>query len=223
MNNFVKDRLAVFGKKALSTSETVLNSYLLAESCIQNKTEGAFIECGVFCGTQIAAMAFAAQQYKDNRKIHLFDSFEGIPQAGPNDDESITSCIGKGDGKGALITTGISASSVEAVKRHMHEWGIDNKQLIYHKGWFQNTVPNAIKNNQIEKIALLRLDGDLYESTKVCLKYLHPLVSKGGYVIIDDYALTGCRKAVDEYWFSINKTFEICKIEGGGGPVYYQV
>ncbi len=218
MNDFIKGKLAVFGKKALSTSETVLNSFLLAENCIQNKIEGAFVECGVFCGTQIAAMALANQFYKENRKIHLFDSFIGIPQAGPNDDESITSCIGKGDGKGALITTGISASCVEAVKGHMKGWGIDSNQLVYHKGWFQETLISA----KVGSIAVLRLDGDLYESTKVCLRYLHPLVSKGGYVIIDDWNLTGCKKACQEYWAYMRMEPKLQIVEGGGGPVFYK-
>ena len=221
MNDFIKGRLAVFGKKALSTPQTVLNSFLLAQVCCHKNTEGDFVECGVFCGTQIAAMALANQQNGMKKKLYLFDSFKGIPEAGPNDGADIRACIG--DGEGRLISTGISVSSKKAVRNHLAKWGLDLDQFIFYEGWFQNTVRDVIKNKQIEKIALLRLDGDLYESTKVCLKYLHPLVSQGGYVIIDDYNLTGCRKAVDEYWLSINKTFKICTIEGGGGPVYYQV
>ncbi len=219
MNDFIKRRLALFGKMALSFPVTVTNSYLLAKECIDKNIEGDFVECGVFAGTQIAAMALANQNSGMKKKIHLFDSFEGIPQAGPNDDESITSCIGKGDGKGSLVTTGVSVCSVKAVQRHMGHWKIDPKQLVYYKGWFQNTVSKV----SIKKISLLRLDGDLYESTKVCLQYLHPLVSRGGYVIIDDYALTGCRKAVDEYHKQLKLNPEIIAIEGGGGPIWYKI
>ena len=220
MNANVKRQLAIFGKRALSKPSTVLNSFELAEKCIMEFVPGDFVECGVFDGTQIAAMALANQIYNAGKKIHLFDSFEGIPQAGPNDDESITSCIGKGTGRGELITTGVSVSSVKAVQGHMKGWGINPEQLVYHQGWFQTTVPNHYLN--IPSISLLRLDGDLYESTKVCLEYLHPLVSKGGYVIIDDYALTGCRKACEEYWDSVGFVPDIIKIEGGGGPVFYR-
>lgn len=214
----VDHQLAKFGQRALSRPETVHNSFHLAEICCQENIEGDFVECGVFAGTQIAAMALANQLYNKEKILHLFDSFEGIPQAGPNDDETITSCIGKGDGKGALVSTGISSCSVKQVEQHMREWRIDADALRYHKGWFQDTVPKA----NIKTIAILRLDGDLYESTKVCLEYLHPLVSKNGYVIIDDYALTGCRKAVDEYHNKMSIHPEIEPIVGGGGPVYYR-
>ncbi len=223
MNEYTKKQLATFGQRALSFPVTVINSYTLAKQCIDNDIEGDFVECGVFAGTQIAAMALANQQTGMKKKIHLFDSFIGIPQAGPNDDETITSCIGKGkgDGKGSLVTTGISVCSVKAVQGHMREWGINSNQLLYHVGWFQDVVPLAAK--KIKKIAILRLDGDLYESTKVCLLYLHPLVSKSGYVIIDDYALTGCRKALDEYHLQIGINPKITTIEGGGGPVWYKI
>ncbi len=217
----IEKQLARFGQRALSFPVTVINSYILAKKCIDKGIEGDFVECGVFAGTQIAAMALANQNSGMKKKIHLFDSFIGIPQAGPNDDETITSCIGKGGGKGSLATTGISVCSVKAVQGHMREWGINSNQLLYHIGWFQDVVPLAAK--KIKKIAILRLDGDLYESTKVCLNYLHPLVPKNGYVIIDDYALTGCRKAVDEYHLQIGINPKIITIEGGGGPVWYKI
>lgn len=222
MNEFVKRRLAVFGQRALSTPNTVHNSYLLAERCLTVPVDGDFVECGVFDGTQIAAMALANQMHQGHRKIHLFDSFMGIPQAGPNDGKDIRACIGepkKGD-EGRLTSSGVDVTSIKVVQKHMKEWGIDKitVQLIYHEGWFQDTVPAA----NIKKIALLRLDGDLYESTKVCLENLHSSVTKGGYVIIDDYNLIGCRKACEEYWQSIKFEPVIQVIENGGGPVFYR-
>jgi O-methyltransferase len=117
----------------------------------------------------------------------------------------------------------------------MEEWSIDPGQLVYHKGWFQNTLPTDAPQLFDRGIALLRLDGDLYESTKVCLRYLHPLVAEGGYVIVDDYALTGCRKAVTEYGDSLRHHLEadhkiaddngftkINTIAGGNGGVWYR-
>lgn len=195
-----KDRMRLdgFALRALSTLQTVYNSFLMAEYCILNDIQGDFVECGVFAGTQIAAMAYALEKHNQKRTIHLFDSFEGIPQAGPEDDRTITDCIGKGTGKGELISTGVSVCSVEQVQAHMKQWGFADYSMVYHKGWFQNTVPASVSN--ISSIAILRLDGDLYESTKVCLEHLHPLVVKNGIVIIDDYALHGCKKAVHEYW-----------------------
>lgn len=223
MQEELNKRLDTFGQRALSTRSTVQNTFDLAKKCIEAGVEGDFVECGVFAGTQIAAMALANQHFQAGKKIHLFDSFEGIPQAGPEDDETITSCIGKGDGKGALVTTGVSIATVSQVQQHMREWKIDFEQLVFHVGWFQDSIPVAVKEKKIEKISLLRLDGDLYESTKVCLEGLHPMVQIGGYVIIDDYALTGCRKAVQEYWDLMEMHPEIVIVEDGGGPVYYKV
>lgn len=77
----------------------------------------------------------------------------------------------------------------------MREWGVPEDFLVWHPGWFQDTVPGA----NIDQIALLRLDGDLYESTLVCLQHLYPRVVSGGWVIVDDYGLPGCREAVNQF------------------------
>ena len=213
------DDIKMYSSGALSTFNTILYSYMIAEDAIKNNVAGDFVECGVFAGTQVAAMARAAMNHsQSNRKIHLFDSFEGIPKAGVKDDHTITDLIGKGDGE--LISTGVSVCSIEQVKSNMRSWRIDPSILVYHKGWFQNTVPDASK--EIGSIAVLRLDGDLYESTKVCLEHLYSKVSKGGYVIIDDYALNGCKLAVNEFLESVGEKPNITAIIGGLGPVYFQ-
>ena len=170
-------KLDIFAERALSSKETVYNSYELAKRCFDEDVFGDFVECGVFCGSQVAAMSLAGP-----RMIHLFDSFEGIPKAGPEDGEQGPKIEGK------------SVCSMEEVQRHMAEWGVDPHLLVYHKGLFKDTVPHFDN-----KIALLRLDGDLYRSTKVCLEFLYPLLEVGGYLIIDDFNLKGCRDAVIEY------------------------
>jgi hypothetical protein len=221
----VKQRLAVFGQRALSRPNTVLNSYELAADCIKRGILGDFVECGVFAGTQSAAMALANYINAGGRRVHLFDSFQGLPNPGPRDDTTITSLTDQyncpKDGK--LISTGIDVCTVAQVKQHMKEWGIDPINLYYYEGWFQNTVPAAAEAGAIDKIAVLRLDGDYYESTKVCLEHFHPLVQKGGFVIVDDYALTGCKTAMMEYWGQNNIKPTVIPIPDGGGPVYYQV
>lgn len=207
---------------ALCNPPTLLNTVLLAERAIRDEVPGDMAECGVYAGAQPALMADAMMRLEPDgaRRVHLFDSFAGIPEAGPRDDESITGCIGPSK-LGRLISSGVSVCTLENVRRNMNIWGIDPARLVYYKGWFQETVPAAV--GAITKLAVLRLDGDLYESTAVCLKYLHPLVQPGGWVIIDDYALTGCHRAVDEYHKEQGLRPEIFTIDGGGGPVYYQV
>lgn len=223
----VKLKLNSFAQSAYSTLATVHSSYKIALNCVINNIPGDFVECGVANGTQIAAMAYAAQSCSSKKKIHLFDSFEGIPLAGPNDDQQpgigvITHSTQVSHLDELLVSSGVSICSVENVQKNMFRWGIDSKNLVYHKGWFQYTLP--VKAPLIKKICFLRLDGDLYESTKVCLEFLYPKVSKGGYIVVDDYSsLSGCRKAVMEYLEAHNLSPVIVLIPGGQGPVYWQV
>lgn len=191
---------------ALSSLETVQASYDLAKLAIERGIPGDFVECGVFAGAQSAAMAKAIHDYEcqtatpfalndSGRRVHLFDTFCGIPQAGPHDKEFLD----------AGHAAGVSACPLAQVKGYMRDWGIPDELLVYHEGLFRDTVPRAwgafISPDGIERaaIAVLRLDGDLYESTKVCMRYLYPLVSRGGWVIIDDWKLSGARKAVEEF------------------------
>lgn len=212
---------------AFSTISTLCNTYKLTVLCILNNVEGDFVECGVAAGAQIVAMDHARRQFACARKIHLFDSFQGIPLAGPEDDSQPgigakpAAAIQAKTTEERLITSGIDIFSVEQVKANMVNHGVDLSTLVWHEGWFQNTVPVAVES--IKNIALLRLDGDLYESTKVCLEFLYHKVVKGGYVIIDDYGLTGCRRAVQEYLDKNNLHPVISPVVDGGGPVYWQV
>lgn len=209
-------QLDIISQAALSTRPTLYFTFDVAERCILEGISGDFVECGVYAGAQCAAMALACQKYKDPRKIHLFDSFKGIPHAGPHDTEQpgIGPCK---DGCGELVSTGVASCSLEAVKDNMAHWGISSERFVYHKGWFQNTIPQL----QNEPIAILRLDGDLYESTMICLLGLFPALIAGGFCIIDDYALTGCRLACQEY-FGQYHVPDIYPIEGGEGPIWFR-
>jgi len=217
--------LASFAAKAYSRFSTICNTFNLATDCVINNIEGDFVECGVAAGAQIAAMAYACHRLDSSKNLHLFDSFEGIPLAGPQDDSqpgigAITHNVHVENLDELLVTSGVSAWSQQVVENNMREWNINPSHLVYHKGWFQHILPLL---TGLDKICLLRLDGDLYESTKVCLEYLYPKVSSGGYVIIDDYALAGCKKAVDEYLENYNIKVTIQEVENGGGPVYWLV
>lgn len=157
--------------------------------------EGDLIECGVGAGSQIAMMQKWCIDKNSTKTVYGYDSFEGIPYASDHDDSQPG--IGAIDQtkKGQLVTTGISSHGVENVKFNFSCWGVPDYRVMLIKGWFQNTLPQ----NNHEKISLLRLDGDLYESTKTCLKHLLDKVSERGIVIIDDWQLPGSRKAVLEF------------------------
>jgi hypothetical protein len=88
--------------------------------------------------------------------------------------------------------------SIDDVRRNFEAYGLLDEQVRFLKGWFEETLPNA----PIERLAVMRLDGDLYESTRAALVNLYDRLSPGGYVIIDDYgedSWTYCRQAVDEF------------------------
>ena len=185
-----------------ATDNTKLETLDYTRKVFKENIKGDFVECGVAQGVQIAIMESVNGQQKKPRKVWAFDSFEGIPLATAKDDlqpgigyfkDNTAKPVKKGK---HLVSSGITVHSLISVKDGLQRWvgGLGN--FIFVKGWFENTVPNC----DVEEIALLRLDGDLYESTIVCLKHLFPKVSKGGYLIIDDWGLPGCRKACDEYF-----------------------
>ena len=97
---------------------------------------------------------------------------------------------------------------------------ISPHDVVIRKGWFQNTLP--IAKNEIGPITLLRLDGDWYESTKVCLENLYDKVIPGGYIIIDDYGHhEGCKIAVDEFLKNLSFPIELHPIVDSAGR-YFQ-
>ena len=184
-----QDWLSEVSYSALADGPTTEATYTLARSVVEQGIPGDLVECGVYAGAQCAMMARALMDLgvKD-RRVHLFDSFEGIPVAGEQDDEL--------KGKPA----GISACSLEDVQANMRKWKIDPDVLVYHKGFFHDTVPASVGAPfpALHRIAFLRLDGDLYRSTKVCMEYLYPKLSRGGWMCVDDYNLGGARQAVHE-------------------------
>lgn len=204
----IKKRLDQVATIAYSNHATIYNTYELALQA--NHLDGCFVECGVGAGAQLMAMALTYTK----KDIIAFDSFEGIPLACEHDDSqpgigSFTPV------KNRLVSSGITVHSVENVLSNFEMMKVSASNLKLIRGWFQNTLPKF----QPVPIALLRLDGDLYESTKVCLEYLYPMVTIGGIVIIDDWALGGCQKAVREYFG--HHLPEIIEVPGTQTVVYF--
>lgn len=169
--------------------------------------QGVYVECGVAAGAQIIAMAYGAP----NKTIYAFDSFEGIPLPSNRDDQMPG--IAKlseweqralpDPGKQVLETSGATAVLEEHFWDHIYKSGVDGDNVITVKGWFEETMPMVdgwMHFQPMEGINILRLDGDLYNSTFVCLQYLFPMVLSGSCVIIDDWTLPGCQAACKEYF-----------------------
>jgi len=167
---------------------------------LEHQIPGEFVECGVWQGGCSAAIKLAEQVVPLNahqRQLHLFDSFEGLPPVQPIDGPMACEWQQAVD---ASIYYDNCAANLELVQKNFAHLGLLNDSVCFHKGWFENTIPAFVENHADFKISLLRLDGDWYESTKVCLDYLYPLVSEKGVIIIDDYyAWDGCAVAVHEY------------------------
>lgn len=193
-------------KIAYSTLETLMFTAEMAQN--YKHSEGCFVECGTAAGAQIIAMRYGAP----DKLIHAFDSFEGIPNPSNKDDQmpgikyftEEERLLQPNPGEQELLTTGMTAVSVEDFKKHMIDSGAGIENLEIHKGWFEETMPN----NTVGEIAILRLDGDLYNSTFVCLKHLFPKLAKGGVCIIDDWELPGSRQAVYDYFNSVKDVYK---------------
>jgi len=106
--------------------------------------------------------------------VWVADSFRGLPQAESNRADDV---------EDALWTYDFLAVPIERVKANFARYGLLDEQVRFLPGWFEDTLPTA----PISQIAVLRLDGDMYDSTMVALRSLYPKLSVGGYVIVDDY------------------------------------
>ncbi len=164
------------------------NIHYCLKEIIRNRVPGDCIETGVWRGGATILMRAILKAYNQTQRyVWVADSFEGLPP--PNTAKY------PADHGMDLFKYKHLAISLEKVKKNFEKYGLLDNQVIFLKGFFSQTLPNA----PIGPIALLRLDGDLYESTMDSLINLYPKVSQGGYVIIDDYFIPACANAVNEY------------------------
>ena len=178
---------------------------------------GCLVECGTWKGGASAMMALAhCRSGHPQRELHLFDSFQGLPEPDHANDGDLAVRYAGERASGKLRSIGKCAGSLEENKYLMSEIVKYPCALThYHAGWFQETLRLAQKS--IDAIALLRIDGDWYESTRVCLEILVPRVTSGGIVVIDDYGKwPGCRKAVDEFLMKMDRPLFLNHIDAAG-------
>ncbi len=205
-----EDYIGIVRPYTMLPKKRLISLYQQVVFCEQRYIAGCFVECGVWKGGAVALMALANLKYSPSpRNIHLFDAFQEIcePDATVDGERAVREvkkwANGGSSGKlesiqGVYDSFGGPGSLDENRKLLETIVGYDPQFLKYHKGWFQETLPRDA--DSIGDIAILRLDGDWYASTKICLEYLYDKVVPGGFVIIDDYGTyEGCRKAVDEF------------------------
>ncbi len=174
---------------------------------IKNNIPGDLIETGVWRGGSVIFMrALLKVAGVTDKTVWVADSFEGLPK--PDADKYAAD---KGDDHYSF--SNVLAISQEQVMYNFEKYGLLDGQVKFLKGWFKDTLPTA----PIEKLSVLRLDGDMYESTINALDSLYPKLSKGGYLIIDDFGVVpGCKLAVMDYREKHNITEEILRIDDAG-------
>lgn len=191
------------------------NVHALAADVERRGLPGAFVECGVWRGGCAGVMAWHAHQAGRGRLTWLFDSFEGLPEPSAADGAAAIA-YAEGRAGGALRSIGRCIAPAEDARRLLFaELGVREADVRIVPGWFQATVPASAA--AIGPIALLRLDGDWYDSTRVCLEALYDQVVPGGYVVIDDYGdWAGCRRATDEFFAARGEAPALVPIDRGG-------
>ena len=158
------------------------------ESILADGVPGDILETGVWRGgCSIYMKGILAAHGDQERTVWLADSFEGLPRP---DAERYPA--DKGDMHWSREHLPVS---LETVQENFRRYALMDQRVRFLKGWFKDTMPVA----PISRLAILRLDGDMYESTIQVLDAMYGRVSQGGFVIVDDYGLKGCRTAVDDF------------------------
>jgi O-methyltransferase len=182
------------------------NIQYCVENVLKHGVPGDLIETGVWRGGATIFMRGILKAYGvTDRLVWVADSFEGLPVADyaryPRESE------------GEFHKMAALAVSLDKVRKNFERYDLLDDQVRFLKGWFSDTLPTA----PIERLAVMRLDGDMYESTMDGLVNLYPKLSRGGFVIIDDYnAVKSCNAAVDDFRKDRGILAELSLIPGAG-------
>lgn len=186
------------------------NIQLCVTDVLRRGVPGDLIETGVWRGGAVIFMRAILKACGDGaRSVWVADSFEGLPKP-----DAAAYPADAGDSHWSFAPLAIP---LEQVEENFRKYGLLDDRVKFLKGWFKDTLPGA----SIEKLAVMRLDGDMYESTMDALRALYPRLSPGGYVIVDDYGwVPACKKAVEDYRRDHGIHEEIIPVDYSG--VYWQ-
>jgi hypothetical protein len=196
------DFMGIYDKCKDFTMTSMERMFALYAGCryiVKDGIPGDFVECGVWKGGSAMMIAYTLLESGDsNRKIYLYDTFEGMSEP-----EDIDVDIIKRSARSLMnmdkekVTHAWASIPEDEVRKNMLSTEYPDKNIFLIRGKVEETIPKKIP----EKVSLLRLDTDWYASTKHELEYLYPRLSQSGILIIDDYGhWAGAKKAVDEYF-----------------------
>jgi len=186
------------------------NIQALIEQILQTQVPGDLIETGIWRGGSTIFMRGVLKAYGvTDRTVWVADFFAGFPRT---EQQGLSTASFTTPGLDTLRSDWVHSSlpaqmqdrvdalmegtSYDEVRERFDRYGLLDDQVQFLRGWFRDTLPSA----PIERLALLRLDGDLYDSTYDALDALYPRLSTGGYAIVDDYnTYDECRRAVHDY------------------------
>jgi hypothetical protein len=199
VTDFRKDELEILRQVRPWTMTSPDRVYALMQAVryvSANHIPGALVECGVWKGGSMAAVARTLLQLQDaSRELYLFDTFEGMTAPTARD----LDYTGKKASQVLLDVPGdrCDDAPLEQVKEVLYATGYPREKIHFVQGRVEETIPASAPDS----IALLRLDTDWYDSTRHELVHLFPRLFKAGVIIIDDYGhWEGCRQACDEYF-----------------------
>jgi len=184
----------------------------LAKVVLDNNIPGDFIETGVWRGGACIFMAAILKAYNDTmRKVWVCDSFHGLPA--PNVEK-----YPQDEGDIHYHLSWFLAISKETVEENFKKHNLLSPQVQFVKGWFSDTLSTI----PAKQFAIVRLDGDMYESTMDSLVALYPKLSPGGFLIVDDFGHPRCKQAIIDYREKHNITCKIVLIGTTGHHIYWQ-
>ena len=168
--------------------------------CLRRGVPGDLLEAGVWRGGTTILMRAVLRAHGDiDRKVWVADSFEGCPKPRVPSERTDRHWFNN-----------FLCVPFEQVRANFERYGLLDDRVVFLPGWFAETLPNA----PIHKLAVLRVDADMYSSTLDVLNALYGKVSKDGYVIVDDYfTIEACRRAVDEFRGARNITTKIHNVD----------
>lgn len=192
--------------------------YKAVEYVVKENIEGDFVECGVWKGGSCMLIALTLLKFGvSDRTIHLYDTFEGMTE--PSDSDIIAwngrSVVEKWQSDKQGITNNFThwAVSLPNVRKNILRTAYPEENLIFVEGPVETTLFQKVP----DKISLLRLDTDWYESTKAELEVLYPVLEVGGVLVIDDYGhFAGAKKAVDDYFSAARRSILLNRIDYTG-------